>query len=92
MNHTCLATTNYWAPLNEETEEEEQPEQINTMHQSIANTNGNKWMCRIKRRRAISNRFWSNITLCTGRNGFTKKGKSNKEVYLPDNTKLYVTH
>ncbi len=52
MNHTYLATTNYWAPLDEETEVEEKPEQINIIEgtQSIANTNGNKWTCRIERR------------------------------------------
>ena len=44
---------NYWAPLHDEEEESEQPEQINIIDtkQSIANTNGNKWTRRIERRK-----------------------------------------
>jgi hypothetical protein len=43
MNRTYLATTNYWAPL-QESEEEENIKEINTitMEQSIANTTSNK--------------------------------------------------
>ena len=55
MNHTYLATTNYWAPLDEETEVEETSEQIKIIEtkQSIANTNGNKWTRRIERRQTM---------------------------------------
>ena len=52
MNHTYLATTNYWAPLDDEIEVEETSEQIKKIEtkQSIANTKGNKWTRRVERR------------------------------------------
>ena len=40
----------------------------------------------------VSNRLRCNVKICTRRNGHAKKGKSNKEVYLPDNTKLQATY
>ena len=54
-NHTYLATTNYWAPLDDKIEVEETSEQIKIIEtkQSIANTKGNKWMRRVERRRAM---------------------------------------
>ena len=94
-NHTYLATTNYWAPLDEETEVEEQPsEQINIMRQSIANTNGNKWTRRIERRRAMKLVIDSGATshFIPEEMDLPKKGKSNKEVYLPDNSKLQAKY
>ncbi len=53
-NHTYLTTTNYWAPLNEDKKEINEPEQINIIasKQSIATTKSNKWTRRIERRRA----------------------------------------
>ena len=55
-NHTYLATTNYWAPLQDKSEEIEEPEQINIIEakQSTTNTNSNKWTCWIVRRRAMT--------------------------------------
>ena len=53
-NHTYLTTTNYWAPLHDDTEEiDNDIEQINhiTTTQSIAHTRTNKWMRRIERRK-----------------------------------------
>ncbi len=85
---------NYWAPLQEE--EEEEPEQINIIEtkQSIANTNGNKWTRQIKRRWAmklvINSRAMSNFV--PEEMNLPKKGKLNKEMYLSDNTKLHATY
>jgi hypothetical protein len=87
---------NYWVPLHDEAEEPEEPEQINIIEakQSIANTNSNKWTRRIERRRAmklvIDSGAMSNFV--PEEMDMPKKGKSNKEVYLPDNTKLQATY
>ncbi len=54
MNHTYLTTTNYWAPLNDDTDEKnDKIEQINIIpvKQPIVNTKSNKWTHRIERRR-----------------------------------------
>ncbi len=95
-NHTYLATTNYWAPLHDEAEEDKQVTQINviTTKQSIANTTSNKWTCQIERRQTMK----LVINLATTSNfvpeemNMPKNGKSNKEVYLPDNTKLQASY
>jgi len=53
MNHTYMTTTNYWAPLNDDTDEEKDDiEQINIIpvKQPVVNTKSNKWTCRIERR------------------------------------------
>ena len=96
-SRTYLATTNYWAPLHEETEDDDNDvEQINIINnaQTIAHTKSNKWSRRIERRRqmklvidsgATSNFVPENMNL-------PKKGKSTKEVYLPDDTKLHATY
>jgi hypothetical protein len=96
-NSTYLATTNYWAPLNDDIEEkEDEIEHINHTNttQSIAHTKSNKWMRQMERQRQIelvidsgatSNFVLENMNLL-------KKGKSNKEVYLPEDTKLQATY
>jgi hypothetical protein len=45
----------YWAPLHEEGEKSEEPEQINIIKakQPIAKTKSNKWTRQIKKRRAM---------------------------------------
>ena len=95
-NHTYLATVNYWAPLHDEKEESEQPKQINIIEtkQSIANTKGNKWTRRVERRRAMKLVIDSGATshFVPEEMDLPRKGKSNKEVYLPDNTKLHATY
>ena len=56
MNHMYLTTTNYWAPLNDDTDEKnDEIEQINIIpdKQTIVNTKGNKWTRRIERRRLV---------------------------------------
>jgi len=94
MNHTYLTTTNYWAPLNDNTaEEKDDIKQINIIpvKQPIVNTKSNKWTRRIERRRlvidsgATSNFVPEELNL-------PMMGKSNKEVYLPDNTTLQATY
>jgi hypothetical protein len=85
---------NYWAPLNNK--EDDEPEQINTVEtdQSIASTNGNKWTRQNERRKAAKLVIDSGATsnFVPEEMNLPKKGKSNKEVYLPDNTKLHVTY
>ena len=85
---------NYWAPLHDEKEDE--PEQINIIEtkQSIANTNGNKWTRRIERRKSAKLVIDSGATsnFVPEEMNLPKKGKSNKELYLPDNTKLQATY
>jgi len=95
-NHTYLTTTNYWAPLDDEIEIEETSEQIKIIEtkQSIANTKGNKWTRRFERRRAMKLVIDSGATshFVPEEMNLPRKGKSNKEVYLPDNSKLHATY
>jgi hypothetical protein len=54
MIHMYLTTTNYWAPLNDDTDEKnDEIKQINIIpvKQPIVNTKSNKWTRRIERRR-----------------------------------------
>ena len=87
---------NYWAPLHNKGEESEEPEQIYILKakQPIVKLNSNKWTRRIERRRAmklvIDSGAMSNFV--PEEMDMPKKGKSNKEVYLPDNTKLQATY
>jgi hypothetical protein len=85
---------NYWAPLNDD--EEDEPEQVNIIEikQSIANTNGNKWTRRIERRKAMKLVIDSGATsnFVPEEMNLPKMGISNKEVYLPDNTTLQATY
>ena len=94
MNHTYLTTTNYWAPLNDDTDEEKDDiEQINIIptKQPIVNTKSNKWTRRIERRwLVIDSGATSNFV--PEEMNLPRIGKSNKEVYLPDNTTLQATY
>jgi hypothetical protein len=91
-----LTATNYWAPLNEDEDETNKPEQINIIaaKQTIATTKSNKWTCRIERRRAqklvIDSGATSNFV--PEDMNLPRMGKWNKEVYLPDNTTLQATY
>ena len=82
MNHTYLTTTNYWAPLNDDTDEmNDEIEQINIIpeKQPIKNTKSNKWTRRIERRRlVIDSGATSNFV--TEEMNLPRMGKSNKEV------------
>ena len=94
-NHTYLATTNYWGPLYNEPEEDKQSNQINQLKetQTIVTTKTNKWTRRIKRRQAMKLVFDSGATshFVPEEMNLPRKGKSNKEVFLPDNTKLQAS-
>jgi hypothetical protein len=94
-NHTYLATTNYWAPLHEAEEDANVKEikQIKAV-QPIANTKSNKWTRWIERRWRMKLVIYSRATSNFVREemNLPKKGKSNKEVFLPDNTKLQVSY
>lgn len=94
MNHTYLTTTNYWAPLNDDTDEKnDEIEQINIIpdKQTIVNTKGNKWTRRIERRRLVIDSGATSNFVPEEMN-LPRMGKSNKEVYLPDNTTLQATY
>jgi hypothetical protein len=96
VNHAYLATTNYWAPLYNEPEEDKQPSnQINHLKetQPIVTSKTNKWTRRIKRRQAIKLVFDSGASshFVPEEMNLPKKGKSNKDVFLPDNTKLQAS-
>jgi hypothetical protein len=62
--------------------------------QSIANTNSNKWMSQVEQQRTmksvINSGAMSNFVL--EEMSLPKKGKSNKEAYLPNNTKLQASY
>jgi hypothetical protein len=96
-NHTYLTTTNYWAPLHDDTEEiDDDIEQINqiTTTQSIAHTRTNKWMRRIERRRQMKLVIDSGATshFLPENMNLPRENQSTKEVYLPDDTKLRATY
>jgi hypothetical protein len=86
---------NYWAPLHDK-EAEAEPGQNNIVKtkQSIANTNSNEWTRRIERRRAMKLVIDSGATsnFVPEEMNLPKKEKPNKEVFLPDNTKLQATY
>ena len=91
-----LATTNVWALLHDEAEEDKQIKQINVIsaQQSVTNTKSNKWTHQIERRRTMKLVIDSGATsnFVPEEINMPKKGKSNKEVYLPDNTKLQASY
>jgi hypothetical protein len=94
-NHTYLATTNYWAPLYNEPADDKQPNQINNIKetQPIVTNKTNKWTRRIERRQAMKFVFDSGATshFVSEEMNLPKKEKSDKEVFLPDNTKLQAS-
>jgi hypothetical protein len=83
---------NYWAPLHDKADEDENIEQTNTIkiEQPIANTKSNKWTRWIEKRQTIKLVIDLEATsnFVPEEMKLPKKGKSNKEVYLLDNTKL----
>jgi hypothetical protein len=96
-HHTYLVATNYWTPLNNDNDKnEEDEEKINTLDSktAISKPKSNKWMRRLARRRehiltvdssATSNFVCKELDLL-------KDGISNKEVFLPNNSKLKTSH
>jgi hypothetical protein len=95
ITHTDLANTNFWSPLDTDDENEldddtrEEPHKINSA--IISNVQkSNKWMRRFSRRQekkiiidsgATSHFMTEDLDLPT-------KGVSNKEVFLPNDTRL----
>ncbi len=75
---------NYWAPLHDEEDEINKPEQINIIagQQPLANTKSNTWMCRIERRRAMKLVINSGATsnFVPEEMNLPREGKSSKEV------------
>ena len=86
---------NYWAPLYNEPEENKQSDQINKLKetQPIVTIKTNKWTRRIERRQAMKLVFDSGATshFIPEEMNLPRKGKSNKEVFLADNTKLQAS-
>ena len=96
-NSTYLATTNYWAPLNDDIEEKgDEIEHINhtTTTQPTVHMKLNKWTQRLERQRETKLLIDSGATshFVPETMNLPKKGKLNKEVYLPDDTKLQSTY
>ncbi len=94
--HAYLATTNYWAPLHEAEEEDDIADQTNAIPtaQTITNTKSNKWTCRIERQRAMILVIDSGATshFVPEETDLPKKGKSDKEVFLPNNSSLQTSY
>jgi hypothetical protein len=86
---------NILAPLHK-TEEDEYIEETNTIKQvqTTENKNSNKWTRQVERQQAtklvIDMGKTSNVA--TEDMNLPMKGKSHKEVYLPDNTKLHALY
>jgi hypothetical protein len=95
-NHTYLVTKNYWAPLHK-TEDEKEDKNIHLieMVQSIkSNKKTNKWTQCIKQCKMMKLIVDSGATsnFVPDDMNLPKKGILDKEVYLPDNTKLKATY
>ena len=95
-NHAYLVTKNYWAPLHE-AEEEEEEEEIHlpkTIQSIESNQKTNKWTRRIEERKMMKLIVDSGTTsnFVPDHIDLPKKGMSDKEVHLPDNTKLKATY
>jgi hypothetical protein len=96
-HHTYLDTTNYWIPLNNDNDKnEEDEEKINTLDSktAISKPESNRWTRRLARRYehrlTIDSSATSNF-VCKEL-GLPKDGVSNKEVFLPNNSKLKTSH
>ncbi len=93
--HTYLTTTNYRAQLHK-TEEDDHIDDSNKpkVVQSIANMKSNKWRHWVEQQRTIKSVIDSGATsdFVPEEMNLLKKGKSNKEVYLLDNTKLQASY
>jgi hypothetical protein len=93
--HTYLATTNYWAPLHEAGEDNniKETNTIKVVH-PIANTKSNKWTRWVERRQTIKLviNLGATSNFVPEEMNLPKKGKSNKEVFLPDNTTLQASY
>ncbi len=88
---------NYWTLLNDDNDKNEEDEEKNNTLDSktaITKPKSNKWMRRLARRQehkltidfgAISNFVCKELDL-------PEYGVSNKEVFLPDNSKLKTSH
>jgi hypothetical protein len=96
VDQSYLVTTNYWIPLQnieDEEDEEEEETSIRTI-QPAENIKSNKWIRRIERRKE-----WKLVLDSGATSNFVpeemnlpKHGTSNKEVYLPNNSKLKATY
>ena len=92
-NHTYLEATNYWTPLNNDDDNNtNETEEINMIKElgKAEKLKGNKWTQRLAQRqeqRMIINSGATSHFVSEDMN-LPKGGKSNKQVYLPDNTTL----
>ena len=91
--HTYLVATNYWAPLNNDNdkyESEEEEANVIKLAPKTAMPKTNKWTQRIARWREQKIIINSGATyhFISKELNLPSEGKSNKEVYLPNNTRL----
>ena len=92
-NHTYLEATNYWTPLNDNNDDDnnEEKEEINiTKESGKAKPKGNKWTRRITRRQEQRMIIDSGATshFISEDMNLPKGEKSNKQIYLPDDSTL----
>ncbi len=96
-NHTYLVATNYWTPLNNNTDENKEDEEKTNILDSttaMAKPKSKKWMRQLARQREHNIIIYSSAT-----SRFKSKdldlltdGVSNREVFLPDNSKLRTSN
>ena len=88
---------NYWTPLNDDNDKNEQDEEkMNTLDSKTARTElkSNKqmrWMGRRREHKLSINSGAASNFMCKELD-LPKDGVSNKEVFLPDNSKMRTSH
>jgi hypothetical protein len=92
-NHTYLEATNYWTPLNNNNDDNtDETEKINMIKElgKAEKLKGNKWTQRQARRQEQRMIIDSGATshFVSEDMNLPKGGKSNKQVYLPNDTRL----
>jgi hypothetical protein len=96
QHHTYLVATNYWAPLNNDNNKNESEEEKTNVIKSAPTTatpKTNKWTRRMARRREQKIVINSGATsyFISEELNLPSEGKSNKEVYLPNSTRLQTS-
>jgi hypothetical protein len=96
-HHTYLDAMNYWTPLNDDNDKnEEDEEKMNTLDSKTAITEpkSNKrmrWLAGRREHKLTSNPSATSNFVCKELD-LPKDGVSNMEVFLPDNSKLRRLH
>ena len=95
-NHTYLEATNYWTPLdNDEEDNNDDKDEINMIKElkSTEKQKGNKWTRRRARRQEQRMIIDSGATshFVSEEMNLPQEGKSNKQVYLPNDATLHTS-